>query len=76
MQQLAQDFKEFYANECKYVTNIMKWGKKRQDIDRSEGQRRTKRQKMTGTETHLHVSVVTDRLRVSSSVSASGVKHR
>lgn len=38
--------------------------------------RQTKRENDRKRETHLQVSVVTDRLRVSSSVSASRVRHR
>lgn len=49
---------------------------KRQDIDRFEGWKKKERENDKKRETHLHVSVVTDRLRVSSSVSASRVRHR
>lgn len=46
------------------------------NIDRVERKRRKESEKVTDRETHLQVSVVTDRLRVSSCVSASRVRHR
>lgn len=51
------------------------WGKNDIDEIRFERQRKKDKEDWKG-DTHLQVSVVTDRLGVSSSVSASGVRHR